>query len=180
MSQEKNWVPQPKSEGGNYNEVWKPTQDGDTIEGTLVKSQSNVGPNNQWVYDIKVADGTVFSVWGKQVLDGQLSTVPVNSYIKIEFIGKKTSKKGNTFYDFNVFVAGEQAPIADVAATDPALTPQPAQAAPVGALGTSDRGGAPAPTADVPVAAPPATSVPAPSANDGAAPLTEESDDLPF
>ncbi|MEK0326674.1 MAG: hypothetical protein QQN63_13330 [Nitrosopumilus sp.] len=172
MSQEKNWVPQPKSEGGNYNEVWKPTQDGDTIEGTLVKSQSNVGPNNQWVYDIKVADGTVFSVWGKQVLDGQLSTVPVNSYIKIEFIGKKTSKKGNTFYDFNVFVAGEQAPapVADVAATDPALTPQPAQPAQATPAPQAEVPvAAPAPTADVPVATPPATNAPA-----------EDPDDLPF
>ena len=167
-SQEKNWVPQPKSEGGNYNEVWKPTQDGDTIEGTLIKSESNVGPNNQWVYDIKVAEGTVFSVWGKKVLDGQLSTVPVNSYIKIEFIGKKTSNKGNVFYDFNVFVAGEQAPapVADVAATDPALTPQPAQATPAP---QAEVPVAPAPTADVPVAAPPATSAPA-----------EDPDDLPF
>ena len=172
MSQEKNWVPQPKSEGGNYNEVWKPTQDGDTIEGTLVKSQSNVGPNNQWVYDIKVADGTVFSGWGKQVLDGQLSTVPVNSYIKIEFIGKKTSKKGNTFYDFNVFVAGEQAPapVADVAATDPALTPQPAQPAQATPAPQAEVPvAAPAPTADVPVATPPATNAPA-----------EDPDDLPF
>lgn len=172
MSQEKNWVPQPKSEGGNYNEVWKPTQDGDTIEGTLVKSQSNVGPNNQWVYDIKVTDGTVFSVWGKQVLDGQLSTVPVNSYIKIEFIGKKTSKKGNTFYDFNVFVAGEQAPapIADVAATDPALNPPPAQATP-------------APQAEVPapVAAQQAPDI---AVQDGPAdvppPATEAEGNVPF
>ncbi len=181
MSQEKNWVPQPKGEG-TYNEIWKPIQEGDTIEGTLVNVQSGIGPNRQWVYDIRVEDGTVYTVWGKHILDGQLNGVPIQSYIKIEFIGKKQTKKGNTFYDFNVFVAAEQAPVpapvqADVKDSDPALNQPPAAPAPVAAEPVPVA--ATAPAADVPVAEPQAV-------NENAAPVApapaaeEEGSDLPF
>lgn len=156
MSQDKNWVQQPKSEGGDYNPEWKPTEIGETIEGVLVKSEPNVGIYNKTIYSIKVNDDTTFSVWGTKVLDGQLDTVPINSYVKIEYLGKKKGK-GNSYHDFNVFIAGEQAPAA-------ATTPAPVAAeTPAAAEGT---GGA--------------TPAPAVNAPQPAAPTQEQQDDLPF
>ena len=169
MSQEKKWVKQPKSDG-NYNDEWKPTEVGETIEGTLIRSQANVGQYNKNVYDIKVGE-KVYSVWGTKVLDGQLVSLPISSYIKIEYLGKKAGK-GNAYHDFNVYVAGEQAPApvsatvqTDVKDSDPALN-QPL-----------------APVAPTPVAA-----TPAPEANAGAVPATnaapaveeKENDNVPF
>lgn len=139
MSQDKKWVQQPKSEG-SYNPEWKPTEIGETIEGTLVESEPNIGIYNKTIYSIKVNDDTTFSVWGTKVLDGQLKPVPINSYIKIEYLGKKKGK-GNAYHDFNVFVAGEQAPAPEAAVQPAPVAEAPAAAAPAPAVN------APAPVA---------------------------------
>ena len=156
MSQEKNWVQQPKSEGGgeggDYNPTWSP-QEMPTIEGILTGSRLNVGKYNKTVYDIKTDDGTTYSVWGTTVLDKQMAPIPFDSYIKIQYLGKKQGK-GNAYHDYDVFVAGESAP-------------QPAAvAAPVAA--------APTPVAEVPAVAQPAPVVEAAPESD------QPNDDLPF
>ena len=94
------------------------------------------------------------------MLDGQLSPVAVNSYVKLEYLGKKKGK-GNEYHDFNVYVASEQAP-APAAAPAPTVEPQAAT---------------PAPVAEVQAEAP----APALAADPAAAPVVEEEgQDLPF
>lgn len=176
MSQEKNWAKQPKGEGGgedgDYNPVWDQSEM-PIIEGTLLGSKPNVGKWNKTVYELKTDDGTVYTVWGTAILSKQLDPIAVNSYIKIQYLGKKQGKN-NQYHDYDVFVAGEQAPAPaaapapapDVAASDPAVqaaAPAPAQAA------------APAPVAAVPA---PAAAAPAPAS--GGNPPAEGGDDTPF
>lgn len=174
MSQEKKWVQQPKGEGGggtgDYNPTWDQSEM-PIIEGTITGSRANVGKYGKTVYDLRMEDGTTYSVWGTTVLDKQLAPIPFNSFIKIQYLGKKAGK-GNAYHDYDVFVAGEQAPApvsatvqADVKDSDPALN-QPL-----------------APVAPTPVAA-----TPAPEANAGAVPATnaapaaeeKENDTVPF
>lgn len=125
MSQDKNWVAQPKGESGqdgDFNPTWNP-QEMPVIEGTLISSKPNVGKWNNPVYDVRTEDNTVFSVWGTAILSKQLDVIPMNSYIKIQYLGKKPGKN-NSYHDFDVFVAGGQAPA-------PVATGQPVAAAPV-------------------------------------------------
>lgn len=182
MREEKNWAKQPKGEGGgeggDYNPVWDQSE-APIIEGTLLGSKTNVGKWDKTVYEVKTDDGTVYTVWGTAMLSKQLDPIAINSYIKIQYLGKKQGKT-NTYHDYDVFVANEQAPapapapVADVAATDPALNEG---AAPV------QQAEAPAAAESQPVeaaqaeAAPPAVSAPAP-ANDGNPP--PGGGDLPF
>ena len=129
MSQEKEWVAQPKSEGGEggkFNPVWNP-QEVPTIEGVLIESKPNVGKWNHTVYEVKTGDGVIYSVWGTKLLSKQLDPLPLNSYIKIQYLGKKQGKN-NAYHDYDVFVlTGEapasvnEAPAPDIATTDPAL-----------------------------------------------------------
>lgn len=189
MSQEKQWVEQPKTGGGdgNYNPEWKPTQVSETIEGTLINRQQNVGVYNKAVYDIEVPGVATYSVWGTKVLEGLLNPVQLGSYVKIEYLGKKKGK-GNEYHDYNVFIASNMAPAppTDIAATDPALQ----AAAPVAAPVTT-----PAPVVAPVVEQPVAAVTPAPVVAAPPAPITAEAqaqageslpvaadpnDDLPF
>ena len=175
MSQEKNWVQQPKGEGGgeggDYNPTWSP-QEMPTIEGVLTGSRLNVGKFKKTVYDIRSDDGITYSVWGTTVLDKQMASIAFNSYIKIQYLGKKQGK-GNAYHDYDVFVAGESAP------------------QPIAATGTGVGAAAPTPVAEVPAVAQPAPAVEqsapaaetAPTVQDGLTDVPPAADDqgsVPF
>lgn len=64
---------------------WKPN-DGDFIEGILVRKQENVGANNSMLYSIETLEG-VKSVWGAMILDSRMAFVNVGTKIKITFKG---------------------------------------------------------------------------------------------
>lgn len=73
------------------------------IQGELVKTESDIGPNKSNMYTIKTDDGEV-KVWGSTVLDDKLLGVPAQTYVKIEYEGKLKSKKGVEYHSYKVFV----------------------------------------------------------------------------
>ena len=138
MSQDKEWVAQPKSEGGEggkFNPVWNP-QEVPTIEGVLIESKPNVGKWNHTVYEVKTGDGTIYSVWGTKLLSKQLDPLSPNSYIKIQYLGKKQGKN-NAYHDYDVFVLTGEAPASVNEAPAPAAAPAPA-VAPAPDIATTD------------------------------------------
>ncbi len=81
-------------------EVWDRK---DPIEGRLLDKRSNVGPNESWLYKLKVEDGIV-TVWGSTVLDTKFESIEVGSRVKIEPQGEvKSEKTGRKYQDFKVF-----------------------------------------------------------------------------
>ena len=84
------------------------------VEGTLVDNRLNIGIYQSTVWDLETVDGITYTVWASTVLAMLLGKVPMGSYVKIIYKGKKKMKKGVGFYkDFDVFVS-EKAPEASV------------------------------------------------------------------
>lgn len=73
------------------------------IEGTLTKTEHDIGPNKSNMYTIKTEEGEV-KVWGSTVLDDKLLGVPQGSYVKLEYEGKLKSKKGAEYHSYKVFI----------------------------------------------------------------------------
>ncbi len=73
------------------------------LVGLYAGMKSNVGPNNSNLYLIEVeGEAEATGVWGSTVLDGRFEEIPEGSLVKIECLGKKTSKRGNSFTDYKV------------------------------------------------------------------------------
>ena len=75
----------------------------DPIEGEYVKFQSEVGPNESFLYTLKTKDGEI-GVWGSTTLDTKFAEIQTGSTVKIEPLGKDHSEKtGRDYLDFDVF-----------------------------------------------------------------------------
>lgn len=86
----------------------------DPIEGKLVKTEHDVGPNKSNMYTIKTEEGEV-KVWGSTVLDDKLLGVPENTLVKIEYEGKLKSKKGSEYHSYKVFIEdSEEEPLPEM------------------------------------------------------------------
>lgn len=77
------------------------------IMGKYVRKQENVGPNNSNMYHIEITEGDdqgkTIGVWGSTVLDTKFDSVPVNSLVKVEALGKtKSEKTGREYEDFKL------------------------------------------------------------------------------
>lgn len=72
---------------------WKYENDGDFIEGILVRSQKDIGVNKSMLYSIETPEG-VKNVWGATILDSRMALVTVGSKIKITYKGKAEAKAG--------------------------------------------------------------------------------------
>lgn len=74
------------------------------IEGRYAKLEQGMGAKaNSNLYTIQTDNGP-FKVWGSTVLDDKLTSVPMGSYVKIEYMGKETSKTGTQYHTYRVFV----------------------------------------------------------------------------
>lgn len=80
------------------------------IEGRLVMTQDNVGPNDSKMYTLKTDDGDI-KVWGSTVLDNKLLGIPQGALIRIVYKGKAKGKKGNSYHDFSVSIAEDDIPV---------------------------------------------------------------------
>jgi len=83
--------------------MWKPENDGDSIEGVLINKE----PKTEEIgakYTVQNKEGT-FLVWGSAVLDDKMQQVGVGSEIRITFEGKKSLGKGKTLNQYEVEVA---------------------------------------------------------------------------
>ena len=72
---------------------WKYENDGDFIEGVLVRMQENIGMNKSMLYSIETPKG-VKSVWGSAILDSRMALVKIGSKIKITYKGLAEAKGG--------------------------------------------------------------------------------------
>lgn len=98
----------------NNSDVWDKEN---PLEGKLVKTESNVGPNESRMYTVETDKGEV-KVWGSTVLDDKLIGVPNGTYLKIDYEGKVKSAKGTSYHSYKVFIdedsVPEEVPIEDV------------------------------------------------------------------
>ena len=73
------------------------------IAGYLRKVEPNAGEFGSTLYTIETETGERKIVWGNKIMDDQLSIIPENTWVQIEFAGVKKTKKGNkTYKDFLV------------------------------------------------------------------------------
>jgi hypothetical protein len=72
------------------------TTPGEYVEGEYLGVQEGVGPNESRLYNFKMEDGTIVSVWGGTVLDNRMDMMrpPVGSIVKIVYVGDGTKKPG--------------------------------------------------------------------------------------
>ena len=82
-------------------QTWKPENDGDQVEGRLVRKEENVGVNNSNLYHID-HNGTQTAVWGSTVLDNRLAFVEIGTHIRITYKGTNKNKKGQDVKIFKV------------------------------------------------------------------------------
>lgn len=88
--------------GGQTGEMWDPEATKEVM-GVLKSIKSDVGPNNSKIYVLQ-EDGKdeTTGVWGSTVLDTRMEEVPVNSIVKIEYLGRVKGKSPQPYKDFKV------------------------------------------------------------------------------
>ena len=76
-----------------------------TIEGVFVSKEENVGPNHSNLYTLELPDHSHLAVWGNTILDTRFKNLQPGDQVKIEYLGKKKSKKrkGAEYHDFEVY-----------------------------------------------------------------------------
>lgn len=73
---------------------------GDVVQGEYLSKKTGVGINESNIYNIRLDDGQVVSVWGATVLDSCFEEgdsgkeIPVGSIVRITCLGKKQGKAG--------------------------------------------------------------------------------------
>jgi len=81
-----------KESTGNF---WKPTKDGDFVEGLYINKETNVGQNKSNIYYIeKLEDHDVVQIWGTTILDQRMTPVRVGQQVKITYKGLGEKGKG--------------------------------------------------------------------------------------
>jgi len=82
--------------------TWEPEIIGETLQGTYIDLEENVGQYKSNLYTIKTSEGEV-KVWGSKVLDELMKKVDLGLEVRITYNGKQPSKSGkNPWKDFKV------------------------------------------------------------------------------
>ena len=76
--------------------TWRP-EINETVEGTLVDFRQKIGPNESNVYTLSTDDGEL-DLWGCTVLDRQLPSIPLNTRLRIQFLGMQNNPATNRSY----------------------------------------------------------------------------------
>ena len=84
--------------------VWNYENEGDHIEGILIKKGKEVGPNNSNTYHLETPDGKHMMVWGTTILDSRMDFVKIDDYVRVTYKGKTKNKKGQDTKVFKVEV----------------------------------------------------------------------------
>jgi len=95
------WKKVDEFEKGDIQEM---NENGQQIEGELLRKQVEVGKHNSNLYTIRRKDGVVKKIWGTAILDNRLQEVPVGARVRITFEGEIKSKSGNPLKSFTVEV----------------------------------------------------------------------------
>ena len=103
--------------GSASDETWKPENVGDEVTGKLIKKRDNVGANSSNMYYLEQeaanGDKLVISVWGSTVLDTKFEEIPMQSMVKIEFLGSVKGKGPKPYKDFKVLYKAPDDWVAD-------------------------------------------------------------------
>ena len=75
-------------------DIWTYEEDGDFIEGILVKSESNVGVNKSNIYTLETEPGKFIGIWGSAILDQRMSLVKEGDKVRITYKGLGEKKAG--------------------------------------------------------------------------------------
>lgn len=127
MSTNDNWDDAVEA-NAQSNETWDSTSSTPII-GKYIGRKDNVGPNQSSIYNlVNEEDGEIWGVWGSAVIDSKFAEIPLNSRVRIEYLGKKPGKRGE-FKDYSVKYKAPEGATA------------PAQAAPTVPLPASLGGG---------------------------------------
>lgn len=84
-------------------DVWKPENDGDSVEGVYINVKEGIGMDEKEgrAYYLDTKDG-IKMVWGTTVLNSRMSLVEVGKQVRITFKGTETNKKGQPLKIFKV------------------------------------------------------------------------------
>ena len=127
MSANDNWDDAVEA-NAQSNETWDSTSETPII-GKYIGRKDNVGPNQSTIYNIvNEADGEIWGVWGSAVIDSKFAEIPLNSRVRIEYLGKKPGKRGE-FKDYSIkYKAPTEGQPAAAAPAEVPVVPTPEQA----------------------------------------------------
>jgi len=68
------------------------------LEGKYKGMKENVGKNNSRLYFVEKTVGEEVSFWGSSLLDNQMRSVPVGSFVRIHYLGMAIAEKSKRSY----------------------------------------------------------------------------------
>lgn len=93
------------TQSSDFPKMWNWDEDGEEIEGILIKVDENVGENESNVYTLELEGGKTVGIWGTAVLDSRLKELELGTKVQIIYKGKKKNpESGRTFKDFSVSI----------------------------------------------------------------------------
>lgn len=172
------WTQEPK----NADQAEKTVYMGDAVQGFYVNRREGVGQNGSNVYELKLPDGQLVSIWGSALLDGKFKEIPLGCEVRVEYLGIAAPKTaaGRSYANFRVlFDETSRAPMSEVGhPADPRPAGGNADVEAAASAAMAPAATAPAPMAPAPAApAAPAYQAPAPQPAQAApAPMASASD----
>lgn len=94
-----------QSQQQDFPKMWNWDEDGEKVEGELVRVDEKVGKNESNVYTIRIEGGEEIGIWGTTVLDSRLKDLELGTKVQIIYKGKrKNPESGRTFKDFSISI----------------------------------------------------------------------------
>lgn len=88
-----------------YDEIIWDFDKNDEIICKILKVESDKGKYKSNLYTAKKRNGEIVKIWGSTVLDSRLANMGKDDIIRITYLGKVPTDKGNPYRDFKVFKA---------------------------------------------------------------------------
>lgn len=86
---------------------WKPQKEGEELIGLFLGSEIVQGEDGEFIsYHVRIADGRLMGVSGAS-LEKVFDQIPMQTNIRVVYLGMKESKKKRMFKNFDVFVVPE-------------------------------------------------------------------------
>lgn len=81
-----------KESTGNF---WKPTKEGDQIEGIYINKEEHVGQNSSTIYYVEsLKDKEVIQIWETTILKQRMAPVRIGQQVRITYKGVGAKKGG--------------------------------------------------------------------------------------
>jgi len=74
---------------------WKPTKEGEVVEGLYINKETEVGENKSNIYYIeRLSDHEIIQIWGTTILDQRMIPVRIGQQVRITYKGLGEKGKG--------------------------------------------------------------------------------------